>query len=373
MILPDNFPPEYEEQVKKEYEKYLKMNKKNKKTQQQQKQNKPPPPPPKGMSPMEFEMKRNPENTSVSLTEQVYIKGGNFWFGTQMGIEGKLLPSKLKDGSQPRVKVRVKSFLIDEDCVTNRQFKEFILSTNYKTEAELYGWSFVLDSLASQKIRDFVDSKEGPGRVKDAKHWMGVIQASWYTPYGPDSSIDDILDYPVVQVSHNDAAEYCAWVGDGSRLPTEKEWEYGARGGRINETYPWGNKFKQNRMNIWEGDDFPKSNLLNDGYHGVAPVKSYPPNDYGLYNMVGNVWEWVSGGTSDKRILRGGSFIDSIDGKFNHAVMVSTKQINGGDSAASNIGFRCAKTATALNKHTIDEGLDKPDAMEMRKEFIQPV
>ncbi len=113
-----------------------------------------------------------------------------------------------------------------------------------------------------------------------------------------------------------------------------------------------------NRMNIWEGE-FPKGNTLKDGYLGPAPVKSFPPNDYGLYNMLGkgslsnfilpkmmvilgNVWEWVTGGDPQHRILRGGSFLDSSDGRFNHIVIVSTKQVNPGDSGASNIGFRCA-------------------------------
>lgn len=129
----------------------------------------------------------------------------------------------------------------------------------------------------------------------------------------------------------------------GRRLPTEKEWEYAARAGRVNQTFPWGDIYEEKMMNIWDGDSFPdKPKKLVDGYLGVAPVKSFPSNDYGLYNMLGNVWEWVKGGDEKQRIQRGGSFIDSIDGRYNHAVMVSTRHLNSGDSSASNTGFRCA-------------------------------
>ena len=265
--------------------------------------------------------------------------------GTQMLVGNKLAPVKLKDGAELRRKVTVKPFTIDKHCVTNAQFQEFVNATGYTTETEFFGWSFVLEHLASKEVIDYVDSSEGYGRVKDAKHWMAVIGANWRTPHGPDSAVvgenSTALDatLPVVQVSHKDASEYCSWAL--RRLPSEKEWEYAARGGKVNQTYPWGNTFKPRRINIWEGD-FPKINSLQDGFLGVAPAKYFKPNDYGLYNMVGNVWEWVSGGKPDKRILRGGSFVDSKDGKFNHAVMVSTKQVNAGDSGASNIGFRCA-------------------------------
>jgi hypothetical protein len=95
------------------------------------------------------------------------------------------------------------------------------------------------------------------------------------------------------------------------KLPSEIEWEYAARGGLINNTYPWGNKFDYKLLNIWEGK-FPNENHMNDGFLGTAPVKTFAPNAFGLYNMVGNVWEWCRGGKPSKRILRGGSFIDRL-------------------------------------------------------------
>ena len=101
---------------------------------------------------------------------------------------------------------------------------------------------------------------------RDSLHWMGVIGAAWNHPQGLDSEIDEKLDYPAVHISYNDAVEYCAWVG--RRLPSEKEWEYAARAGHYNLTYPWGDEFVEGKMNIWEGNDFPKNNILKDGFHG---------------------------------------------------------------------------------------------------------
>ena len=272
----------------------------------------------------------------------VLIPEGYFWFGTQIVMgDGNLVSPNSKDGAEPRKYKKVPSFRMDSTVVTNEMFKKFVDETEYKTEAENYGWSFVLEQLASTKTIKIVDSKEGMGRVPNSKHWMGVVGADWRHPEGPDSNIDDKMQYPVVQVSHTDAESYCEWAD--MSLPHEIEWEYAARGGFVNKTYPWGDVYYNNHINIWEGK-FPKhDNEAKDGYIGIAPAESYKPNDYGLYNMLGNVWEWCRGGTSEERILRGGSFIDSLYGEFNHAVMVSTRQINTGDSAADNTGFRCVK------------------------------
>ena len=156
-----------------------------------------------------------------------------------------------------------------------------------------------------------------------------------------------------MHISYNDALEYCKWAG--LRLPSGHEWEFAARGGKINQTYPWGKSFDVTRLNIWSGK-FPDENTLLDGYHGPAPVGEaglQEQNGYGLFNMVGNVWEWVADDSNPGKrkkkdkdkpyILRGGSFLDSKDGSFNHLVSVSTQQTSTADSAASNIGFRCAK------------------------------
>lgn len=283
----------------------------------------------------------------TELTELASIPGGTFFFGSQMTIHEKIMPSAPKDGAVPRVSKTVKSFGLEIYTVTNAQFSAFVNSTNFVSEAETFKWSFVLEHQASAKVTKQVDSKKGYGRVKDATHWMAVPSAYWAKPFGKDSAnmlTEETRDLPVVHVSYNDARAYCKWAH--RRLPTEIEWEYAARGGRIKQNYPWGDEYKTNQMNIWEGS-FPAENTLQDGFLGPAPAKSFRPNKYGVYNMLGNVWEWVAGGKKDSRILRGGSFTDSADGRFNHIVLVSTRQENSADSTASNVGFRCARSVPA--------------------------
>lgn len=337
--VPSEMPTAHQEMLAKEYEKFTQKRKKEKELE-----NTPLSellPKKEGFSPKDKGMKRSTESI-FPLTNQVWIEGGTFSFGSQLTMGGKVAPVKAKDGARPRKSAFVKDFALDAHAVTNLQFMDFALSTNYETESELFGWSFVMDSQVSPLIRKEVDGEKGFGRVKDAPHWMAVHNAAWYRPYGMDSHAKEHMDLPVVHVSYKDAVEYCAWAG--RRLPTEREWEYAARGGRNGQNYPWGEEFKPGQMNIWEGSEFPRKDLKLDGFSGPAPAVHYTPNAYGLYQMLGNVWEWVSGGKSSSRILRGGSFVDSADGKFNHIVMVSTRQENSGDSAASNIGFRCASS-----------------------------
>lgn len=375
-VDPDSLDPATQKLVQEQYDLFMKGRREEKAKKQQQEEQrlkeqepKLSTPTRKGISPKQLGLKRNPSTSKTPLTEQVDLEGGTYFFGTQMTIDkgGKIAPTRLRDGADYRKKVTTKPFSIDVDCVTNDQFAAFIRATKYETEAELFGWSFVLDSLASEDIIDDVDGEFGYGRVKGAEHWMAVKGASWNHPFGPDSSLRGLGTHPVVQVSYQDAVEYCAWLNepepvaaereDGPpssplavvrkyRLPTEKEWEFAARGGLVNMSYPWGDAFLPRHANIWEGD-FPKVNTVIDGFHGVAPVKSFKPNSFGVYNMVGNVWEWVAGGTPERRVIRGGSFIDSQDGQFNHAVRVSTRDENTADSAGVNVGFRCASTMSA--------------------------
>lgn len=178
--LPSSMPTEHKKAVEEQYKTF--MEERARKKKEEQERNKPPPPP-EGPSPMKMGLTRA-DDSGVALTKQIGIKAGHFWFGSQTDIGGKVMPSKTPDGGEPRKKAKVKSFLMDVDAVTNEQFQDFVESTQYITESELYGWSFVLDSQASEEVIEEVDGEMGYGRVKDAKHWMAVKFASWRTPYG---------------------------------------------------------------------------------------------------------------------------------------------------------------------------------------------
>jgi len=283
------------------------------------------------------------------LDKQVTIKGGGFKFGATFA-EGKDTPDEARArgqelaGSGPAKRAKVKSFAIDATAVTNRQWQRFTRETKYVSEAEKFEWSFVHEKLLSEKTLAEADKEGGMGRVKETPHWVAVLGAYWRRPEGPDSKLKGRGEHPVVHISYNDAKEYCKWA-NGRRLPTEKEWEYAARGGLDDEPYPWGEEAAVDDMNGWQGD-FPKTNTADDGFEGTAPVTAFEkPNGYGMHNMLGNVWEWCDGGTEQKRPLRGGSYVDTVDGSANHALRVWTRMENSPDSGSHNTGFRCASGA----------------------------
>lgn len=277
----------------------------------------------------------------------ILIGAGSFLMGTD-DAEG--FPA---DGEGPVREVELPAFYIDPYAVTNKQFSRFIQDTGYITEAEVFGWSFVFRSLVGESA--------DPGTIMEVPStpwWLGVYGARWDRPEGCGSTVEDRGDHPVIHISWSDAMAYCKWAG--KRLPTEAEWEYAARGGLEQKRYPWGDVLTpegRHMCNIWQGE-FPVYNSSEDGYIGTAPVHSYEPNGYGLYNIVGNVWEWCSDwftpdadaaggrvnpkgpGSGASKVMRGGSYL--CHKSYCNRYRVAARSSNTPDSSSGNIGFRCA-------------------------------
>ncbi|MEP1209210.1 MAG: formylglycine-generating enzyme family protein [Rhizobiaceae bacterium] len=237
------------------------------------------------------------------------------------GLVGTNKPLLAIDGESPMREVAIQAFEIDPFAVTNAWFEQFVSQTGYVTDAEQYGWSVV-----------FHHNVETPGdlpRVANATWWVRVDDACWSHPSGAASTIDGLENHPVTHISWNDAQAFARWAG--GRLPREAEWEYAARAGQGDVRYPWGDDEPTDdqeifRCNIWQGD-FPNTNTEADGYAETAPVDAYAPNPWGLYNMVGNVWEWCSDGfkinslrrqaklrnqqaaQESEKLLKGGSYL----------------------------------------------------------------
>lgn len=285
------------------------------------------------------------ESPYPRTNQMIFIKGGTF----MMGLDKPILP---QDGEGPARRTTVDSFYMDVYEVSNAEFEYFVNHTGYETEAEKFGNSFVLDSLIPKEISANITQA-----VAAAPWWLPVDGADWRHPFGPGTTIDDRMDHPVVHVSWNDAMEFCKWAG--KELPTEAEWEYATRGGLENRLFPWGNALLpggKHRMNIWQGT-FPTKNTAEDGFETTAPVTAFPPNNYGLYNTVGNVWEWVHDwlevrhspgdqvnptgplhGTD--RVKKGGSYM--CHKSYCYRYRCAARSNNTPDSSASNLGFRCA-------------------------------
>ena len=280
----------------------------------------------------------------------------------------------------PSRRVSVDAFLIDEAPVTNREFAAFVEATNHVTACEIpprpEDYPGLLPEMAHAGSLVF-QKPRAPRRLREGEWWDMVFGAAWNRPLGPGSGIEDLLDHPVVHVTYADAKAYATWAG--KRLPTEAEWEFAARGGLEGKEFSWGDELSPGgRMlaNFWQGE-FPYQNTLLDGWERTSPVRSFPANGYGLFDMIGNVWEWtedwfVSARTGAARSpccgadRRGAATeADSIDP--NEAVFaIGRKVLKGGshlcaenycrryrpaarwpqpiDTSTSHSGFRCAKS-----------------------------
>ncbi|MGM0673666.1 MAG: formylglycine-generating enzyme family protein [Spirochaetota bacterium] len=293
-------------------------------------------------------MEADPKSTLV------YLPGGTFLMGTD-DEEG--FPA---DGEGPVREVQLSPFYIDRFTVSNRRFAAFVEDAGYVTDAETFGWSYVFHLLVTKMA-----VKRGQVRpLPNLEWWLGVWGANWRHPEGKGSNIRGREDHPVVHVSWNDAAAYARWAG--MRLPTEAEWEFAARGGLVQKRYPWGNELEPNgrhKCNIWQGA-FPAHNTADDGYVGTAPIDSFEPNGYGLYNTSGNVWEWCAdywsadfhmshasgppgpredpNGPPDgsSHVTRGGSYL--CHHSYCNRYRVAARTHNTPDSSTGNTGFRCA-------------------------------
>ncbi|TZG41644.1 formylglycine-generating enzyme family protein [Halomonas eurihalina] len=278
---------------------------------------------------------------------QARIDDGAFWMGDAFD-EGAH-----EDGETPEHAVYLDAFAIDITTVTNRDYAAFVAATGYVTDAEHHGASAVFDAHLKAEPSDV------EGAFPGTSWWLSVRGADWRHPAGPLSSLEGIESHPVVHVSWNDAMAYCCWAH--RQLPTEAQWERACRGGGgRGMRYPWGDTLDTGQngawpCNIWQGQ-FPHFNRCEDGWDATAPANHFAPNDYGLHQMIGNVWEWCADwfdarfydasplsnprgpeqGT--RRTMRGGSFLchDSYCNRYRN----SARSSNTPESSASNIGFR---------------------------------
>ena len=299
----------------------------------------------------------------ATAASMVLVPGGSF----SMGSNDPAFPD-----ASPVHEVQVKPFLLDEHEVTNAEFAVFVAATQYVTVAEQKPSSEEFPDVPAARLvagsAVFAKPERSVSLADPAQWWRYVAGANWRHPLGPNSSIAGHDNDPVVQVCYDDALAYARWAG--KRLPTEAEWECAARAGKsAAAVYYWGEELApggQWMANIFQGD-FPVGNTLADGFAGVAPVKSFPPNSLGLYDMDGNVWEWCNDyyrpdyylvspvanppGPPDsydpeepglvKRVQRGGSFLCSDQ----YCIRYKAGSRGKGEvrSASNNLGFRCAK------------------------------
>jgi formylglycine-generating enzyme required for sulfatase activity len=287
---------------------------------------------------------------------------------------------------RPVHRVTVNGFWIDRTPVTNRHFRKFVEATGYTTFAEIApdpkDYPGALPHMLKAGSLVFSPPNHPVDLTNFADWWTIKSSANWRRPYGKGSSIRGLDDHPVVHVAYRDAEAYAAWVGKA--LPTEAEWEFAARGGLDGAEFAGGDEFTpggRHLANTWQGQ-FPRHNLTEDGFERTSPVEAFPPNRYGLYDMIGNVWEWTADWYSPKHEAdapkaccipenpRGGSEADSCD-PCQPRIRIPRKVVKGGshlcapnycrryrpaarhphpvDTSTSHVGFRCISRAERIS------------------------
>jgi formylglycine-generating enzyme len=310
----------------------------------------------------------DPQSELPSRHDMVFVEGGTFPMGSD-----RHYPEEA-----PVHRVTVSPFFIDRTSVTNRQFREFVNATNYVTFAEIApdpkDYPDALPHMLKAGSLVFTPPNH-PVDLRDwSQWWRFKFGANWRKPYGPRSSIGGRDDHPVVHIAYRDAEAYARWAG--KELPTEAEWEYAARGGLEEAEFAWGDELApegRHMANTWQGA-FPHENLASDGHRRTSPVLAFPPNGYGIHDMIGNVWEWTSDWYSSRHAEdcakpccipenpRGAPEADSYDERA-PSVRIPRKVLKGGshlcapnycrryrpaarhaqpiDTGTSHIGFRC--------------------------------
>lgn len=318
----------------------------------------------------------NDNGPSGNIPEgMVFIPGGEFSMGGVNPISLQEGGKETMNDSRPIHRVKAHGFFMDATEVTNSQFEEFVHATGFKTVAEITPTREEFPTVPEDMLEAgsivFTPPAQKPVTNNYLQWWAYIKGADWRHPTGPGSNIIGKANYPVVHISWKDAAAYAKWAG--KRLPTEAEWEFAARGGESGNLYAWGNQLQPEgkwMANIFEGS-FPVVDIASDGFKGLAPVKQFPSNKYGLYDIAGNVWEWCSDwyrpdyyatlknqgsidnpkGPSDsfdpdepgslKKVQRGGSFL--CTDQYCTRYMVGTRGKGEWTSGANHIGFRCVK------------------------------